>query len=255
MGWISTPVGKGEAVVDSCETCVEKPYATTNCIGLTSLDNGTDVGTGIAVMTEPSAGTVTTHPNWIYTPNTTTDYWCTGTSVPAVGHIPADQLHPLSGEYAIMKHVCEELTIKSTIESFSVYIGGGIADVKVYNDRAVVVTFADGTSTKAVCDKDDTFCLETGITVCLMKKMLGGQEEGTRLYSKIIRGALRVYRESEKREAEEQAEKEAEKQRKRKAELKRAAKRLRRKEEAIDIQKQGFLRAMQEREWHNDDLK
>ena len=127
-------------------------------------------------------------------------------------------------------------------------VGYGIKDVKVYNNRAVVVTFDDDTSTKSVCDKDDTFSVEVGITVCLMKKALGGQDVGTRLYNKLIRDGVKTLAAGVKREEAEKAKLEQKKQKRRKAALKRAAKALRRKEEAIDIQKQGYLRALREQE-------
>ena len=47
-----------------------------------------------------------------------------------------------------------------------------IKGVKEY-DGAVVVTFADGTKTKAVLDDEDFYSLEQGISICITKKLLG----------------------------------------------------------------------------------
>lgn len=48
--------------------------------------------------------------------------------------------------------------------------------VKVINNNpAVIVFFNDGSKTVAKCDKEDTFSLETGISICLLKKILGNK--------------------------------------------------------------------------------
>lgn len=47
-----------------------------------------------------------------------------------------------------------------------------ITNIEVYNDRVAKVTFDDGSFTKSVCQENDIFDLDVGITVCLMKKML-----------------------------------------------------------------------------------
>lgn len=71
----------------------------------------------------------------------------------------------------------------------------GISDVKILSPNKVVqVIFTDGTSEKAVCSKNDTFSLETGITVCIAKKLLGGTKE----YNKIIRNALKTIEKKER---------------------------------------------------------
>lgn len=118
--------------------------------------------------------------------------------------------------------------------------------IEVYNDRVVKITFADGTYTKAVCSDKDEFCLDTGIMVCVMKKLFGGQKEGTKLIASMLNNA---HAQIEKQEYEKLVEEErrfADEQKKRKAELKKAAKAMKAKEEAIDIQKQAYIRAMQE---------
>ena len=118
--------------------------------------------------------------------------------------------------------------------------------IEVYNDRVVKITFADGTYTKAVCSDKDVFCLDTGIMVCVMKKLFGGQKEGTKLIALMLDDAHTQMEKQINDKIEAENKRIAEKQKKRKAELKKAAKKMKAKEEAIDIQKQAYIRAMQE---------
>lgn len=122
-----------------------------------------------------------------------------------------------------------------------------IANIEMYNDRVVKVTFNDGSFTKSVCQENDIFDLDVGITVCLMKKMLDdGKGNGTRIYNDIIRDAHKLINDKENEKIEKQMEKEKQKKKAHKAIMKKQAKKMKAKEEAIDIQKQAFIRAMQE---------
>lgn len=113
-----------------------------------------------------------------------------------------------------------------------------ISDVKILSPNKVVqVIFEDGTSEKAVCDKEDTFSLETGITVCIAKKLLGGTKE----YNKEIRNAVKTMERNEK------IEKEREERRKRIAE-KRKREDEKRRERKIKIQEEAYYRAMKRME-------
>lgn len=125
-----------------------------------------------------------------------------------------------------------------------------VMKVETYNDRVVKVTFTDGSFTKAVCGEQDTFDLDTGITVCLMKKMLG--ENGTRKYNDALRDIHKLMENQENDKIEAQLKKEEARKKTRKADMKRKAKKLKAKEEAIDIQKQGIIRALQEMGIGND---
>lgn len=119
-----------------------------------------------------------------------------------------------------------------------------IKDYKIYNGKALVVWFTDGSFTKAVVSDGEEFDFYTGLMVCLFKKYLG--ENGSKKFNKMMEVAMKKLGDIDKnkeKQAEEQAL--AEKKR-RKADMKRKAKALKKKEEAIDIQKQGFVRAMQE---------
>jgi len=75
-----------------------------------------------------------------------------------------------------------------------------IYDVKVYNDKVVKVFFNDGTTETAVCQEGDKFDLDMGITVCIMKKMLG-RNEYFRMLKKAKKNAA-AHRELEKKSAE-----------------------------------------------------
>lgn len=122
-----------------------------------------------------------------------------------------------------------------------------IANIEMYNDRVVKVTFDDGSFTKSVCQENDIFDLDVGITVCLMKKMLDdGKGNGTRIYNDIIRDAHKLINDKENEKIEKQTEKEKRKKKAHKAMMKKQAKKMKVKEEAIDIQKQAFVRALQE---------
>lgn len=88
-----------------------------------------------------------------------------------------------------------------------------ILDVKVINNKVVIVTFIDGTQTKAVCDKDDTFNLEVGIGICITKRLISDDEQtGNSMFNKAIKDALKVMKRNEQLE---QARKEFEEEEKR----------------------------------------
>ena len=109
-----------------------------------------------------------------------------------------------------------------------------ISDVKILSPNKVVqVVFADGTSEKAVCDKEDTFSLETGITVCIAKKLLGGTKE----YNKTIRNALKAMERKEKDRKDRE-------ERNKRIELKRQKEVEKRRERKIKIQEEAYYRAM-----------
>lgn len=128
-----------------------------------------------------------------------------------------------------------------------------ISNIEMYNDRVVKVTFNDGSFTKSVCQENDIFDLDVGITVCLIKKMLDdGKGNGTKIYNDLIRGAHKLIEDKENEKIREQLEKEKHKKKARKTQMKRQAKKLKAKEEAIDIQKLAFIRAMQETGMVND---
>ena len=76
-----------------------------------------------------------------------------------------------------------------------------IIDVKVINNKVIIVTFIDGTQTKAVCDKDDTFNLEVGIGICITKRLMSSDEQtGNSMFNKTIKNALKVMKRNEQLE-------------------------------------------------------
>lgn len=109
-----------------------------------------------------------------------------------------------------------------------------ISDVKILSPNKVVqVIFEDGTSEKAVCDKNDTFSLETGITVCIAKKILGGTKE----YNKTIRNALKTMERNEKSKKEREDEK-------KRIAMKRQKTEEQRRDRKIKAQEEAYYRAM-----------
>ena len=76
-----------------------------------------------------------------------------------------------------------------------------IINVKTINNKVVIVTFIDGTQTKAVCDKDDTFNLEVGIGICITKRLMSDDEQtGNSMFNKSIKNALKVMKRNEQLE-------------------------------------------------------
>lgn len=127
-----------------------------------------------------------------------------------------------------------------------------IADIQVLNEKVVMVTFSDGKTEKAVLDTYDTFNIEQGIAICIMKKSFSkiSNDNGSSVYNKLVEYGLKAYNdilaaqskaEAEKYEKEARAKRNVEKA-KRKKERKAAAKR----EAEIEIQKEAYLRAMRE---------
>lgn len=88
-----------------------------------------------------------------------------------------------------------------------------ITDVKSFNNTVTIVHFSDGTREKAICAPEDTYSLETGIAMCILKKTLGGQKEYNKIhdiakaYQKKIEATAvdaevkRIKREAKKQEA------------------------------------------------------
>lgn len=116
-----------------------------------------------------------------------------------------------------------------------------IVDVNpIVPNKVVEVTFADGTKEKSVCREPDTFSLESAISICISKKIMGGSSA----YNNAVKRGMKVYENKQKREAAERAEQERiEKKRAKRLAYKerRAAKK---REEQIAIQAEAYIRAM-----------
>lgn len=120
-----------------------------------------------------------------------------------------------------------------------------VTDVNVIvQNKVVEVTFADGTKEKSVCREPDVFSLESAISICISKKIMGGSGA----YNNAVKCGMKVYEDKLKKEATDKAEQEriAKKREKRLAYKKRRAneKAETEKERQIEIQKEAYLRAM-----------
>lgn len=134
-----------------------------------------------------------------------------------------------------------------------------VVDVTVLNNRVVVVSFADSTETKAVLSEDDTFSVEQGVAICMMKKLIQTVfgNNCASVYNKLVEIGMNVYdnkladiekkKKVEAEEAERSAKRYAKAQRRKakRAERIKAAQDAER-EAQIEIQKEAYLRAMRE---------
>ena len=119
-----------------------------------------------------------------------------------------------------------------------------IADVRTAGN-AVFVTFADGSFTKAVLDKEDgPFNLEQGVSICLTKKLLG--ENGSSIYNKLIQKALKVKQNKEIEVAKATKKAEEEKKKLAKDKAKREKRKAKKREEIIEMHREAFVRAMRD---------
>ncbi len=110
-------------------------------------------------------------------------------------------------------------------------------------NKVVIVQFSDGTEEKAVCDENDVFDLKTAISICIMKKLAGGSSN----YHKILDTAVELYNDRLVKEEEEKAEQNRIKARKAKNIEKKAKRVAKKREEQIEMQKEAYLRAMNEK--------
>ena len=136
--------------------------------------------------------------------------------------------------------ICDELTKKA----YKVFYPELIENVEFY-PPAVKMTFTDGTVTTSVAQGDDKYNPEQGMIMCILQYIFMGKTYNN-MFRKWIKADEDRKAAAEKealaeKEAKEIAARQEAKEQKRKA--KRAA---RRREEAIEIQKEAYLRAMKE---------
>ena len=134
-----------------------------------------------------------------------------------------------------------------------------IEDVRVVNKpntdepKVVMVDFTDGTTEKAVLSDEDTYSLETGISICITKKLMSVSDSvsGTKVYNSVIRHAMKVMKENREVEDELRRAIEADKQREKKLAEKRARRQARREaaetEKLIDVLADAINRAKDKR--------
>lgn len=115
-----------------------------------------------------------------------------------------------------------------------------IVDYKVINDTVVIITFADGTTEKAVCNKNDTYDFERAIEICICKKKFGGTKE----YNTAIKNALRQVKAVDDKKNKEAEETELAKRREAKIAKRKAKRKEQRRQQRIDDMSEAFLKAM-----------
>lgn len=98
-----------------------------------------------------------------------------------------------------------------------------VTAVETYNDRVVLIRFADGTFTKAVCSENDTFDLDIGITICLFKRFMS-PIIGTKCYATMLKYVHRRMDEIEKEKEKVTEEKAKAREKQKRAEEKRMKK-------------------------------
>lgn len=102
-----------------------------------------------------------------------------------------------------------------------------ITKVEVLNDRVVIMRFGDGSFTKAICTEDDAkngkFDVDIGITICLIKKIIGETDGKKKAYAKLIRDIHKMMNEQDKQTKEEEQRKANAKARKLRKAQRRAA--------------------------------
>jgi len=109
-----------------------------------------------------------------------------------------------------------------------------ICNVQTFNDRAVQITFADGSQTKCVCGKGETFDLYEGIAFCLFKRFLG-KEKGHKRFNDMMRYAFKKLDEQEKAKEREAKIKAENKRHEEKKKLQAERRKARKREEKIGI--------------------
>lgn len=116
-----------------------------------------------------------------------------------------------------------------------------VVDVNpIVPDKVVEVIFADGTKEKSVCREPDVFSLESAISICISKKIMGGSSA----YNNAVKCGMKVYEDKQKREAAEKAEQERIKKKRAKRLAYKERRAAKKREEQIAIQAEAYLRAM-----------
>ena len=122
-----------------------------------------------------------------------------------------------------------------------------IKSYKVIKDKVVIVEFEDGDIQKSVCMPGDTFDLERGLEVCIMKHICGGKAK----YHKILKEAQKQIDALEIKAKKEKAEKEKAAKKKAKEDARQAARKARAKQARIDEMKEAYLKALEEYNGNN----
>ena len=121
-----------------------------------------------------------------------------------------------------------------------------IKDYKVYEDRAVIVEFEDGSKEKAVCNEDDKFDLERGISICVMKHIFG-----TDVYKSMVKTAMNQVKAVDKAKEDKAKEEELIARKKAKAARRKARRLERKRNERVAEIKEAYLAALKEYDSEN----
>ena len=74
---------------------------------------------------------------------------------------------------------------ESYVNSYAINMFDKIKNYKVY-DKTTIVFFSDGTTETVVCNDEDNFDVEQGITMCVIKRMLGDK------YKKAVKSIVKA---------------------------------------------------------------
>lgn len=116
-----------------------------------------------------------------------------------------------------------------------------IKDYKVYEDRAVIVEFKDGTKEKAVCNEDDKFDFERAISLCVLKYIFGAD-----VYKSMVKTAMNQVKAVDKAKEDKKKEEELIERKKAKAARKKARRLERKRNERVAEMKEAYLAALKE---------
>lgn len=147
------------------------------------------------------------------------------------------EIELMSCQYEMLKNIIND---QPNISIDSGFHPANITNVEFY-PPAVKMTFMDGTVTTAVAQKGDEYSPETGMMVCIMKYIWKTQNFNNTFRKWIKNDA--------KRKAEAEAakeEKQKEKERRARKVAKAIARKERKRQEAIEIQKEAYIRATKE---------
>ena len=75
-----------------------------------------------------------------------------------------------------------------------------VKSYKVFDNKTVVVTFEDGSIERSICDDEDTFSLEMGLSICILKHFCCGSSGYNKMIKSIIRRQEDFDKEEEKKE-------------------------------------------------------
>lgn len=150
---------------------------------------------------------------------------------------------------------------KMEVENNKVKIGfetimPSVKEIKVIfdkegNGKGIIVEFMDDTIEKAICDSEDSFNYETGVMICLIKKLLScrpqaNKKKGTYYFNKLMDLAMAADYKTKKERVEQDLKNEIEKQKRIAKDRKARKKAAKKREKEIELQKEAHIRALKE---------